>query len=172
MYLGYYYVGGRTMLCRVLITRMESLPKNISALYQLAGDKSLPETVRLAAAGSLASFLSTTSQPLERWLLDTLTIRMGLCLILNALGRVDEELAEDVRLMKRQMSPQALRRIETTLGRLTSCEFAGGGMVAVISDPAILNRLYDQAMAKAAYAPHNAACEESILFGRVESLLQ
>lgn len=159
------------MLCRVLITRMESLPRNISALYQVALDKSVPASVRLAAAGSLASFLSTTSQPLERWLLDTLTIRMGLCLVLAALGRVDAELAEDVRLMRRHMSPQALRRIESALGRLSSSEFAGGGMASVLADPVVLNRLYDQAMAKAAHAPCNAACDEGAMYGRIEGLL-
>ena len=159
------------MLCRVLVARMDCLQQDITLLYALAGDADIPLTVRLAAAGSLASFLSTTVQPLEKWLLDTLALRMGLCLVMSALGRDTGELSDDVRLMKRTLSGSAIRRIENTLGRLTSSEFAGGAMAAVINDQATLNRLYTQALAKAAAAPHTASCDETQTQVKLEMLL-
>ncbi|MDP3487733.1 MAG: hypothetical protein Q8S19_07355 [Bacillota bacterium] len=160
------------MLCRVLVARMDCLQQDITSLYALAGDAEIHLSVRLAAAGSLASFLSTTVQPLEKWLLDTLTLRMGLCLVMSALGKDTGELAEDVRLMKRTLSGAAIRRIENTLGRLTSSEFAGGAMSAVISEQATLTRLYTQALAKAAVAPHDASCDETLTRVKLEILFR
>lgn len=160
------------MLCRVLVARMDCLNKDIASLYGLAGDVNIPLTVRLAAAGSLASFLSTSDQPLEKWLLDTLVLRMGLCLVLSALGRETGELVQDVRLIKRSLSGSSIRRIENTLGRLTSSEFAGGAMSAVIGDQATLMRLYKQALAKAAVAPHTVTFDETFTLKRLEMLLR
>ena len=159
------------MLCRVLVARMDCLNEDIASLYGLAGDDNIPLTVRLAAAGSLASFLSTADQPLEKWLLDTLVLRMGLCLVLSALGRETGELAEDVRLIKRSLSSPSIRRIEDTLGRLTSSEFAGGAMSAVIGNQSMLMRLYTQALAKAAVAPQTLTCDESFTLKKLELLL-
>lgn len=159
------------MLCKVLVARMDCLQQDIECLYALAGSTEIPLTVRLAAAGSLASFLSTKSQPLEKWLLDTLALRMGLCLVISALGRDTGELSDDVRLIKRTLSGAAIRRIESALGRLTSSEFAGGAMSAVINNDAMLKLLYTQALDKAAAAPHTAVCDETLTCIKIEMLL-
>ncbi|KAF0197485.1 MAG: hypothetical protein FD169_467 [Bacillota bacterium] len=159
------------MLCRVLVGRMGCLQQDITSLYALAGDAELPLTVRLAAAGSLASFLSTTVQPLEKWLLDTLFLRMGLCLLMSALGKDTGEFADDLRLVKRSLSGAAVRRIESALGRLASSEFAGGAMSAVINDQGTLMRLYSQAVAKAAVVPLTASCDETLTRIKLELLL-
>ena len=159
------------MLCRVLVARMEGLDRDIRSLYVLAGDADIPLTVRLAAAGSLASFISNTDQPLEKWLLDTLTLRMGLCLVMSALGRCTGELAEDVRLIKRSLSSVSISRIEYTLGRLTSSEFAGGAMSVVINDAQTLERLFKQAIAKANVAPRATSCDETPTRMHLEKLL-
>lgn len=150
---------------------MVSLEQDISSLYQIAKDVALPQSVRMAAAGSLASFLSSKAQPVEKWLLDTLTLRMGLCLVLTALGREAGDLTEDVRLVKTSLSHKSISRIEGVLSRLTSLEFAGGALTTVINDSSSLQNLYIQALDKAQYAPELPRYDEHALCRGLENLL-
>ena len=117
------------MLLKKLVTHMSSLTTDIDALYDVARNGACSTQARLAAAGTLTYFLSSQSQPLEHWLLDTLVIRLGLCTAYSIMGKCDQDraLQEDVMLVRQELSDGAVRRIEGILERLSSRAFAGGG---------------------------------------------
>ena len=141
------------MLLKALSMRMATLTQDIDALYEVAQDGGHCTGARLAAAGTLTSFLSSPSQRPERWFLDMLVMRLGLCMVYALVGRTDYELQKDVSLVREELSPRAVRRLEALLERLSSNEFAGGGMASVIADAVALDRLYQQALTKAATMP-------------------
>jgi len=154
-----------------MAARMECLDQDIKALYVYAQDKTHPATIRLAAAGTIASFLSSNTLPIEQWILDTLFLRMGLCLVKTALGHNLGELRDDVRLVKRTLSTGAIRRIEAALVRLTSAEYAGGAISEAINNEITLRCLYEQALAKSARHPRDAQCDDEVILAKVERLL-
>ena len=141
------------MLLKMLVSRMNCLSTDIDALYDVARNTALSTEARLSAAGPLTYFLSSSSQPLEHWLLDTLILRLGLCTAYVLMGHHDQDLQADVLLVKKELSPRAVRCLEGILERLASRAFAGGGVAAVVMDSEALDRLYQQALSKAATAP-------------------
>jgi len=170
-YDGHLYLRRAIMLLKMLVMRMSCLAEDIDALYDVARDSACSTEARLYAAGTLTYFLSSTTQPLEHWLLDTLMLRLGLCTALAVMGRRDDTLQADVVVVKQEMSPGAVRRIECMLEKLASRAFAGGGVASVVMDNLALNRLYQQALNKAAVAPNQALSATPQDLCAVEALL-